>query len=82
MDCYQGQSPDEEDKQEEEETNSADIGGPVPDGGVVHIPGRGHEVSVQTGYHDDEALQPHAHIYEHRHDEKPDCTGAAGFYPE
>ena len=82
MDCYQGQSPNEEDKQEEEEPNGDDKGCPVPDGGVIHVPGRGHVVPVQAGHHDDEAFQPHAHVYKHRHNKKPHCTGAAGFYPE
>src|SRR5205823_15040076 len=57
-------------------------GGPVPDGGDVHGPTGGDEITMQTGHHNHKALHPHADIDGQRHQEKGELVSAHFARPE
>lgn len=77
-----GKNANEEENQRQKQTNGSKVSGPVPDRGVVHIPGRGKVIAVQAGNDNDESFQPHSHVHDDRDYEKDDGIVAVFLDPE
>ena len=60
----------EQEQQRQKQPDGPDEGGPVPYRARVHAPGGGQEVAMKAGDDDDETLEPHADVDEHRDQEE------------